>query len=144
MPREAGSDYYLVALMYPRDSRLRSEDGSRRSSAARFALLALPAAVAGAPAFVVVSVVAPAAYSPGDFAPHSFAVLVRTTAQPAPHSFLAVSTIPRIGVFVSFPVTTADSDSCRSFRPPAPAAASRSTAQNLKSHHNFPAPTYSG
>src|SRR6266446_467607 len=102
MPREAGSDYYLVALMYPRDSRLRSEDGSRRSSAARFALLALPAAVAGAPAFVVVSVVAPAAYSPADSAPHSSAVLARTTAPPAPRSFPAPSAIPRIGVSLSF------------------------------------------
>src|SRR6266581_251558 len=38
-----------------------------------------------------------------------------------------------------FPVTSADSDSRFRPHPPAPAAASRSTVRNLKSHHNFPA-----
>src|SRR5258708_35981467 len=129
--------------MCRRDFRLHLADDSHQSSAARFAL-SVPPVAAGAPAFVPVSVVAPAAYSPADSAPHSFAVLAQTTVPPAPRPFPAPSAIPRVGVSVSSLFTFVASDSRRLLRPPAPAAAGRSTAQNPKSHRSFPAPTYSG
>src|SRR6202158_3193768 len=160
MSTEAGWDYYLAASPSPLDSCSSSADGSRRSSAARLAFSLFPAAVVGAPAFVLVSAavsaavaasatvgsaaavaaaagsVALAAYCPVDSAPNSRAVPAQSTAQPAP------STIPRIGVSVSLLVTS--SDSRRFLHRLAPAAADPSAARNSTKHQNSPAPAGSG
>src|SRR4029077_6882509 len=161
-----GSDYYLAPSPSPRDlcpgpaadSCSHSADGSRQRSGARLALCVALAAVVCAPAVVLASAAAVvlviaaaavdsaalAAYCPGDFALHWRAVLAQGTAQGSPRSGARASSIPRIEVYVSFLVTSADSGWCRFLLRPAPAAAIRSAAQNPKSHHNFLAPTYSG
>src|SRR5260370_16449263 len=69
MPTAAGSDYYFAPPSSPRDlcprpvagPRSHSADGSRQSSAVRFAVFALPVALVDAPAFLPVSAASPAA-----------------------------------------------------------------------------------
>src|SRR6266852_823644 len=151
---EAGSDLRLAAPSCHPGLASSWGDDSHQSFAARFAASALPAAVVGAPAFVLVSAASAAAvgaagpaawaaYYPAGSARNPRAVPARKPAQSTPCSLPAPATIPRIGVSVSFLVTSVDSDSYHSRRRSAPAAATRSTAQNRKSHHNFPKLAYS-
>src|SRR6267154_1186676 len=147
MTMAAGSDLRLAAPSCQLDWGSNSGDDSRRNSAARFAVSAFPAAAVDSLVFVLVSAVdvvaaVSTAYYPACFVPNWPAVLERKPVRPALHT--ARSTIPRIGVSVSFPFTLFDSNSHRWCHPPAPAAANRSVAKNPKLHHNFPAPSYSG
>src|SRR6266478_2777484 len=145
MTMAAGSDLRLAAPSCQLDWGSNSGDDSRQNFAARFAFSAIPAAAVDSLVFVLVSDVVAAvsaAYCPACFAPNSPAVLARTPAQPARHT--APSAIPRIGVSVSFSVTSADFDWSRPDHRRAPVVRGRSAAKNPKSHHNFPAQADSG
>src|SRR5271169_1781899 len=146
----AGSDYYLAAPPYPHDSYSRSADGSPFHSGGLPLAPVFAGASAAWPAAWPAASAVLAGYWPVDSAPDAHAAPAQGTSHPSPRSFPAPAAIPRIGISVSSLVTLSDSgfvpdsDSHRSCHQPVPAVATRSTRQNPKSHHNFPAPTCSG